>query len=169
MNIHPAIDAKELDVWNACRQLMLPGARVEVSNYSWQSIKRDAFDCLYFRGLALRHSNGATGKYETFTYTPTEQLLAWACQQDLLRASFDDALKGRDVKNEIRNLRRRARYAQQQDRTKYFAFADTSVAALYVGRHLWPDEASRDMATVKNPPSTEAYVTAWCRLNGLKP
>lgn len=167
MNIHPAIDAKEIDVWNACRQLMLPGARVEVTNYSWQSIKRDAFDSLYHRGLANRQSNGDTGKYETFTYTPTEELLAWARQQDLLRASFDDALKGRDVKNEVRNLCRRARYAEQRDRAKFFA--DASTTDLYVGRHPRPDEASRDLAIVKNPPSTEAYVAAWCRLNGLKP
>lgn len=140
MNIHPAIDTDEIDVWNACRQLMLPGARVEVTNYSWQSIKRDAFNSLYARGLANRQSNGATGKYETFTYTPTEKLLAWARQQDLLRASFDDALKGRDVKNEIRNLRRRARYAQQQDRPKSFA---------------------------KSPP--DDYVADWCQRNHLKP
>lgn len=140
MNIHPAIGSDEIDVWNACRQLMRPGAKVTVSNYSWESVKKGHFDCLYFRGLALRHSNGATGKYETFTYTPTEQLLAWARQQDLLRVSFDDALKGRDVKNEIRNLMRRARYAQQQDRPKSFA---------------------------KSPP--DDYVADWCQRNHLKP
>lgn len=166
MNIHPTIGDDEIDVWLACRQLMLPGARVEVTNYSWQSVKRDAFDSLYHRGLANRQGNGETGKYEMFIYTPTEKLLAWARQQDLLRASFDDVLKGRDVKNELRNLRRRARYAEQRDRARYFA--DTSTTDLYVGRHPRPDEASRELAIVKNPPSTEAYVAAWCRLNRLK-
>lgn len=139
MKTHPAISDDEIDVWNACRQIQYPGAKVTVSNYSWESSKKGHFDSLFFRGLALRHSNGATGKYETFTYTPTEKLLAWARQHDLLRASFDDALKGRDVKNEIRNLRRRARYAQQQDRGKVF------------------------------PKSTENYVAEFCRLNNLKP
>ncbi len=139
MKTHPAISDDEIDVWNACRQLMQPGARVEVTNYSLQAIKRDAFNSLYFRGLADRQSNGDTGKYEVFVYTPTQKLLDWAYQQDLLRVSFDDALKGRDVKNEIRNIMRRARYAQQQDRGKVF------------------------------PKSTENYVAEFCRLNNLKP
>lgn len=139
MKTHPAISDDEIDVWNACRQLMRVGARVEITNYSWQSAKRNDFNSLYFRGLAYRQSNGATGKYEVFVYTPTEKLLAWARQQDLLRVSFDDALKGRDVKNEIRSLMRRARYAQQQDRGKVF------------------------------PKSTENYVAEFCRLNNLKP
>lgn len=168
MNIHPAIDPKELDVWNACRQLMLPGARVEVTNYSWQAIKRDAFDCLYFSGLALRHSNGATGKYETFTYTPTEQLLAWACQQDLLRASFDDALKGRDVKNEIRNLRRRARYAEQQDRAKFFP-KDTEVKHRVLVESQSPLSSINQEGDFSSPGMTQWYVAEFCRLNGLKP
>lgn len=134
MNIHPAIDPDEIEVWNACRQLMCAGARVEVTNYSWQAIKRDAFNSLWSRGLANRLTTD-----KLFIYTPTEDLLAWARQQDLLRVSFDDALKGRDVKNEIRNLMRRARYAQQQDRGKVF------------------------------PKRTENYVAEFCRLNNLKP
>ncbi len=165
MNIHPAIGADEIDVWNACRQLMQTGARVEVTNYSWQAIKRDAFNSLYARGLADRQSNGDTGKYKMFIYTPTEQLLAWARQQDLLRASFDDALKGRDVQKELRNLRRRARYAEQQDRIKhwpgdphpagyYFSVADPEVEAQYKILNSTQDPA--------------AYAKAWAILNHLK-
>lgn len=142
MKVHPAIDDDEVAIWNACRQLMLSGAKVEVTNYGWQRNKREAFDTLCFRGLANRQSNGDAGKYEVFTYTPTEKLLAWAQHCDSLRVSFDVALKGRDVKNEIRNFRRRARYAQQQDRAKYFP---------------------REVTT------TEAYIKEFCRLNSLKP
>ncbi len=43
MNIHPAIDSKEIDVWNACRQIQYPGAKVTVSNYSWESSKKGQF------------------------------------------------------------------------------------------------------------------------------
>lgn len=88
-----------------------------------------------------------------------------------MTTTFKRALVGRDVANEIRNLRRRARYAQQQDRPK--TFANTRTTDLYCG--YWTrgqcytaDHASRDLATLKTATDTAAYVSAWCRLNNLK-
>lgn len=165
---HPAIGNDEIDVWNACRQIQYPGAKVTVSNYSWESVKKGHFDSLYFRGLALRHSNGESGKYETFTYTPTEQLLAWARQQDLQRASFTDALQGRDVAKEIRNLRRRARYAMTAESPRSFPSPRDVQHQILI-------EAQSPLATANEDGQfssrglTDWYVSAWCRANHLKP
>lgn len=167
MNIHPAINADEIDVWNACRQLMLRGARVEVTNYSWHSIKRDAFDSFDARGLANRQSNSETGKYEMFIYTPTEKLLAWAREQDLLRVSFSDALQGRDVAKEVRNLRRRARYAMTAAPPRSFLAAKDVQHRILI-------EAQSPLATANEDGQfssrglTDWYVSAWCRANHLK-
>ena len=82
--------------------------------------------------------------------------------------------KGLDEKHQVRLMRRRDRYAQRQDRAKLFA--GTKQVDLYV-KHFWsgiagrpytPDNASRDLATLRNPPSTADYVSAWTRLNHLK-
>ena len=164
MKIHPAISDDEVHVWNACRQLMFPGARVEVSNYSWESHKKASFDPLYYRGLALRHSNGETGKYEMFAYVPTEKLLVWARQQDLLRASFNDALKGRDVQKELRNLRRRARYAEQRDRPKHWPGDPLPSGYTYpTGSEV---EAQHKILNSTTDPA--AYTRSWAFLNHLK-
>ena len=81
------------------------------------------------------------------------------------------ARKGLDEKHQVRLLRRRARRAERQDRAK--VFANTRWASLYCGywasgHHYTPDIASRDLATLRNPPSTADYVSAWTRLNHLK-
>lgn len=164
---HPAIGDDEFEVWDACCQLQYPGAKVTVSNYSRERNKKDRFDSLYFRGLALRHSNGGSGKYETFTYTPTEQLLAWARQQDSHRASFDDALQGRDVARELRNLRRRARHAMT-------AASPRSFPSPRDVQHQILIEAQSPLATANEDGQfssrglTDWYVSAWCRANSLK-
>lgn len=79
--------------------------------------------------------------------------------------------KGLDEKHQVSLLRRRARRAERQDRPKCFATDRTT--SLYTG--YWtrgavytPDHASRDLATLRNPPSTADYVSAWTRLNHLK-
>ena len=79
--------------------------------------------------------------------------------------------KGLDEKHQVSLLRRRARRAERQDRAK--VFANTRWASLYCGywasgHHYTPDIASRDLATLRNPPSTADYVSAWTRLNHLK-
>lgn len=78
--------------------------------------------------------------------------------------------KGLDEKHQVSLMRRRDRYAQSQDRPKCFATDRTT--SLYTG--YWtrgvvytPDHASRDLATLRNPPSTADYVSAWTRLNHL--
>lgn len=88
------------------------------------------------------------------------------------RQSFDEAYaaRGIDVEHQIRLLKRRARYAQQQDRRK--TFAGSNALDNYCG--YWrkdicytPDHASRDLAVLRNPGGTAEYVAAWCRLNNL--
>lgn len=85
--------------------------------------------------------------------------------------TFTQALAGRDVANEIRNLRRRLRYQQTLDRPKHWA--TTPATHVYCGyfrrdRAYTPDHASRDLAVLRNPTSTAEYVAAWTRLNNLK-
>lgn len=79
------------------------------------------------------------------------------------------AAKGLDEKHQIQLLRRRARYAQSCDRPKLFATERT--VSCYTGtwsRNYTADNASRDLATLRNPSCTADYVAAWCRLNHLK-
>ena len=116
------------------------------------------------RPPALRHSNGESGKYETFTYVPTEKLLAWARQHDLLRASFDDALKGRDVQKELRNLRRRARYAEQQDRVKHWPGDPLPSGYTYPTG----SEVGAQHKILNSTTDPAAYAKAWAVLNHLK-
>lgn len=109
MNTHPAIDPDYPAGIAAMRQLCC-GARPSFRANYFDLYKREGYDHLYFRGLALRHSNGESGKYETFTYEATPELLLWA-RTNVLK-TFDEVLAGRDVAKEIRNLKRRARYDQ---------------------------------------------------------
>lgn len=85
--------------------------------------------------------------------------------------TFNQALAGRDVTKEIRNLKRRARYQQQLDRPKFWGTEQsTHVYAGYWtrGRGYTADDASRDHATLRHPVTTAEYVAAWTRLNNLK-
>jgi hypothetical protein len=97
MSIHPAIDPDYPAAIAAMRQLC-NGARPSFRANSSGIYQREGYDHLYFRGLALRHSNGETGKYETFTYVATEALLLWAIDQRQQVISFDEALAKIDVK-----------------------------------------------------------------------
>lgn len=164
MNKHPAIADDELEVWAAFRQLAAPGAKVTVSNYSWESYKKNNFDSLYHRGLALRHSNGESGKYETFTYVPSRQLLEWQAEQDAKAVTFAEALQGKDVQRELRNLRRRARYAEQQDRVKHWPGDPLPSGYTYpTGSEV---EAQYKILNSTTDPA--AYAKAWAVLNHLK-
>lgn len=81
------------------------------------------------------------------------------------------AARGIDERHQIQLWKRRARYAQQQDRPKYWP--DTPNLYIYAG--YWkaasgytPRDAERDLATLRKANDTAAYVAAWCRLNQLK-
>lgn len=85
--------------------------------------------------------------------------------------TFEQALAGRDTSREIRNMMRRVRYAKTQDRPK--TWATTPATHVYVGyfrrdRAYTADNASQDLAVLRNPASTADYVDAWTRLNNLK-
>lgn len=97
MNIHPAIDPDYPTAVAALRQLA-NGARPVFRANGHSLYGREGYDHLYYRGLALRHSNGETGKYEEYTYVATEALLLWAWEQNQRVISFDDALAKIDVK-----------------------------------------------------------------------
>ena len=83
------------------------------------------------------------------------------------RLSLSEAAaeRGIDVQRAIRNLKQRARYALHLDRPK--CFPDQSTISTYTW-HRNPDQASRDLATLRNTTSTAEYVSIWCRLNHLK-
>lgn len=72
------------------------------------SSRRQTLDNLYHQGWAERHSNGESGKYETFTFVATAKLREWAHQQGLDRKTFDQALVLIDVK------KARARYMAER-------------------------------------------------------
>lgn len=79
--------------------------------------------------------------------------------------------KGIDERHQVRLLKRRAHYAQSQDRPKFWTTdKTTSVYDGYWKHELryTADHASRDLATLRNPTCTAEYVSAWCRLNNLK-
>lgn len=81
------------------------------------------------------------------------------------------AARGIDERHQIQLWKRRARYAQQQDRPKYFA--DTPSLHVYAGywkatRGYTPRDAERDLATLRNATNTADYVAAWSRINNLK-
>lgn len=74
---------------------------------------------------------------------------------------------GIDPVHQGRLYLRRRKYALSKDRPKVFAgdrFVN-SEAAFYL--KLTMHEAEALMRMLQNPASTEQYVTAWCRLNGL--
>lgn len=82
-------------------------------------------------------------------------------------ATLADAIahKGIDERHQVSLLRRRARYAQQQDRPKVWPGGTT--IHLYTW-HRNPDQASRDLAELNRTEDTARYVSLWCHLNHLK-
>lgn len=86
--------------------------------------------------------------------------------------TFAQALTGRDTSREIRNLMRRQRYPLSLDRPK--TWSTTPAVSVYTGyfrrdKAYTADDASRDLAVLRNPTGTAEYVEAWTRLNNLKP
>ncbi len=77
--------------------------------------------------------------------------------------TFPDALPA-DAAQRIRNFKRRLRYRQTLDRPKCFAGHALPVA------DFRPDAKAHGHAMLQilnDPPSTGAYVSAWCWLNHL--
>ena len=77
--------------------------------------------------------------------------------------TFAEALPP-DAKRLIRNYHRRLRYQHALDRPKRFAGNSAGVF------DLRKDSAAQEQACLQmldNPPSTAAYVAAWCWLNQL--
>ena len=125
------------------RQLLLAPITIDATRYD---LRRTDLDYLKYRGLAVRHV--ADGRA---TYTATDALRAIA---DPPRQSLSSLIGrcGLNEKNEIRNLRRRARYAQTLDWPK-----------------VWPSDAdSRKLADLRQTNSTAEYVQLWCELNHLR-
>ena len=74
--------------------------------------------------------------------------------------------KGLDDKHQVSLLRRRARRAERQDRTKVFASTPTDKLTGwgYPANHT----PALDLYVLRNTVSTADYVSAWTRLNHLK-
>lgn len=166
MKLHPALDADYPAGVSAFRQLTA-GAKVTFQADHYALYHREGFDHIYYRGLAMRHSNGGTGKYEAFTYEATPELLQWA-REHLIFPTCSELISrcGLNEKNEIRNWKRRDRYAQQQDRTKSFPSLRKSApnALLKVG----PGVTVTEEGEVSSKALTDWYVAEFCRLNTLK-
>lgn len=83
-------------------------------------------------------------------------------------ASLSDRIKakGLDEKHEVSLLRRRARYAQNIDRPKFFP-SSTYVPSSYMYNKPQPviDQA---VFALRNPAGIADYVSAWTRLSHLK-
>ncbi len=163
--IHPTIDKDYPAGVSAFRQL-IAGARPTFHANSWDLYKREGYDHLYFRGLALRHSNGETGKYETYTYEATQELLLWAKHN--VRPTFDVVIakRGIDERREIRNLRRRSRYAEQSD--CYRGFPSVKRSAPVKLLDVTTGTLNED-GEFSSPGLTQWYVAEYCRINGLRP
>jgi hypothetical protein len=73
--------------------------------------------------------------------------------------NFSQAIAARGIneKQAVSNLKRRESYHRRLDRPKIFACSPTPCK-----------DDLRAFEVLKNPPSTPAYVFAWCRLNHLK-
>jgi len=95
-------------------------------------------------------------------------LLASHCGKQLNRRmsmrTFDDALPA-DAARQIRNLKRRLRYQYRLDRPKVWpGDVRTSIGWFYRQPEGVVDQW---LATLLQPPSAEAYISSWCRLNHL--
>lgn len=168
MKLHPALDSDYPAGVSAFRQLVA-GARPVFRAGASALYVREGFDHLYYRGLALRHSNGESGKYETFTYEATPALRQWA-RDNLVFPTVRELLgrHGINEANEIRNWRRRERYAQQLDRPKVFPTRAS------LGHRLLVEAQAPDGLTVNDDGEasgkglTAWYVQEFCRANCLK-
>lgn len=163
MKLHPALDPDYPAGVSAYRQLVI-GARP-----TFRAGSCEGYDHLYYRGLALRHSNGETGKYETYTYEATPALLLWAkCNN--VRPTVRELIGrcGLNEKNEIRNWKRRDRYAQQQDRPKgYPSVKDVQHRVLVEAQA--PDGLTiNEEGEVSGKGLTQWYVQQYCQINKLK-
>lgn len=168
MKLHPAIDPDYPAGVSAFRQLTA-GARPTFRANYYDLYKREGFDHLYYRGLALRHSDGGTGKYETFTYEATKELLLWA-KYNQIRPQLREMIGrcGLNERNEIRNLKRRARYAEQQDRPKVFPTIVEVRHRVMVEAQAPDGITCNDDNEASGKGLTAWYVREFCRLNNLK-
>ena len=146
---------------SAFRQLVA-GARPTFQAGGYSIYAREGYDHLYYRGLALRHSNGETGKYETFTYEASPELKAWAATHTC--KSLDQALAGRDIKKEIRNLRRRARYSE----TARYALAVPSIDSVKEQLKTAPGITTNEDGEFSSRSLTDWYVAEFCTINHLR-
>ena len=168
MRLHPALDADYPAGVSAFRQLTA-GAKVTFQADHYALYHREGFDHIYYRGLALRHSNGGTGKYEAFTYVATPELLQWA-REHLIFPTCSELISrcGLNEKNEIRNLRRRLRYASQVDRPKAFPRLEDVAHRVLVEAQAPDALTTNEDWEVSSKALTDWYVAEFCRLNTLK-
>ena len=164
MKTHPAIDADYPAAIAAQRQLII-GARPSFRANGHGLYGREGYDHLYYRGLALRHSNGETGKYETFTYVATEALLLWAWEQNQKVISIDEALAKIDVK------KARAKLAAQRRAQRHHL---VGVPELRSVKHQVLIEAQSPLFSVNEDGEfssrglTDWYVREFEKINGLR-
>lgn len=154
MNLPSQISQDERDTIAAWRHLAA-AKRVRAERY-----EQDTFALLYYRGLALRHSDGGTGKYETFTYVLSAAAEEWLATHQIT-VTFSQVLEkmGPDA---VKTAKRR--WSAQQ-----------SAARRHFRRFPTGNEAGRPDPTYVNEDGeysglalTRWYVAKFCALNHLK-
>lgn len=163
---HDLTDDHHNNVAHNIRQLCI-GARPKVQASSfWGDRDREALEHLYCHGYAERHSNGESGKWETYTYVATAKLLDWARQQDVARCTFDQALERIDAK------KARAKFAAQRREERRITRAYPSIRD--VSHRVIVEAQAPGGVTINEEDEvsgkglTQWYVDQYCRLNNLR-
>jgi hypothetical protein len=156
MKLPPQINPDDQSVVSAWRRLAI------AKRITAERCNRDAFDSLYRRGLAMRHSNGETGKYETFTFVLSTAAEEWLATNGK-RPTFSEALEKMGAEA-VKKAKRK--WSAQQS---YYRHCNT--------RHFpTGNESDRPCPTYVNADGeysglalTQWYVAKFCALNNLKP
>jgi hypothetical protein len=83
--------------------------------------------------------------------------------------SFAQAIAQRGINEsrELAKLRARTRYHERLDRPKIWP-CEKNLIRLFQPNSFGAVEFNRALATLQSTQKTDEYVSAWCKLNGLK-
>jgi hypothetical protein len=127
-----------------------------------------AFNSIYRSGLALRHSNGETGKYERFTYVLSTLAEEWLAANGK-RPTLAEALEKMGAAA-VTTAKRRWSAQQAVARRHIRSFPTIKeVAHMLLIEAQGPLVSYNDDGEFSSPGLTQWYVARFCALNNLKP
>jgi len=154
MKLPPSIHPDEFRTVSAWHHLAV-AKRITAERY-----ETAYFESLYHRGLALRHSNGETGKYERFTYVLSTAAEEWLAAHPISQ-TFSQVMEKMGAEA-VKKARAKFLRQQRESHSHVRIFPTGNESGRPDPTHINEDGEYSGLAL------TQWYTARYCALNHLK-